>query len=76
MKRKRFIKLCMADGKSRNEARDTADFIAQCCERTAWHNKCDKEFGSEHREAMPSYEVEAYWSGYITESVRARALYG
>lgn len=76
MKRKRFIKLCMADGKSRNEARLDAEFLVGCCERTAWHNKCDKEFESEHREAMPSYEETAYWRGYISESARARALYG
>lgn len=55
MKRKRFIKLCMAEGMSRNEARRDADFVAEVNENAANHNKWLKANESELRSSAMSY---------------------
>ena len=60
MTQKRFIKLCMAEGMSRNEARGTADFIAddnKDCERL---NKAAKSKGYTGRCCTISYERMAH----------------
>ena len=55
MKRKRFIKLCMAEGKSRNRARRDADFVAWCNENAAEQNKRLKAWGSVLRSSGMQY---------------------
>lgn len=42
MKRKRFIKLMMADGYSRNEARQYAEFVVFQCRRVSENNAITK----------------------------------
>lgn len=43
MKRKRFIKLLMADGYSRNDARQYADYVVLQCRRVSQDNAFQKE---------------------------------
>lgn len=65
MTRKRFIKLCMANGESRNEARVTANFVLMENKNRARINKMWKAWGDTFRLPMSSYEKEARDYGFI-----------
>lgn len=65
MTRKRFIKLCMADGESRNEARVTANFVLMENEIVMRRNKYWKYFEDIWRHPMQSYEKLARKYGFI-----------
>ena len=72
MKRKRFIKLCMADGKSRNEARRDADFVVLCNETAAEHNKELKASGSTLRSSGMQYVQMAFLLSRCSEKTEKR----
>ena len=65
MTRKRFIKLCMADGESRNEARVTANFVLMENQKRARINKYWKARGDVYRFPVCSYEIYARLYGFI-----------
>lgn len=65
MTRKRFIKLCMAYGESRNEARVTANFVLMDNKTIMRINRMYKSFGDTFRLPMSSYEKEARSIGVI-----------
>lgn len=71
MKKKRFIKLLMSRGYSRNEAREYAEAIKRFNVEAAEVNKTEKQTGSPWRENMHSYsrlyENEFSGCGFDTE---------
>ena len=70
MKRKRFIKLSMAHGNSRDQARRAANYIAWKNQADASVNKVEKESGRMYRLPMLGYQHFARWFGYIAPSER------
>lgn len=70
MKRKRFIKLSMAHGNSRDQARRAANYIAWKNQVDASDNKFEKESGRLYRLPMANYKHFARWFGYIAPSER------
>ena len=65
MTRKRFIKLCMANGESRDEARALANFVLMENEESARINKRWKAWGDTLRFPMSSYEKLARYCGFV-----------
>lgn len=65
MTRKRFIKLCMADGESRNEARVTANFVLMANDIAKRQNEYWKSYGDTYRMPYESYEIMARLYGLI-----------
>lgn len=55
MTRKRFIKFCMSDGASRNEARAAANYVVAQNKLFAAYNKISKKYEEEFRFSMISY---------------------
>lgn len=60
MTRKRFIKLLMSEGYSRNEARDNAEFISCVTRRACMANKIRKISGNEIRVDFSNYSYATY----------------
>lgn len=60
MTRKRFIKLLMSEGYSRNEARDNAEFISCVTRRACMANKIRKMLGNEIRVDFSNYSYATY----------------
>ena len=72
MTRKRFIKLCMAEGMSRNEARSNADFVVLCNKAVAEHNKGLKASGSAFRSSGMQYVQIALGLSRCSEKTQKR----
>lgn len=75
MKRKRFIKLLMADGYSRNDARQYADYVVLQCRRVSQNNAIMKTtFAYEKRIDINRYSYAAEFDRHADGGTRLSEL--
>ena len=76
MKKKRFIKLLMSQGYSRNDAREYAEAVKRFNVEAAEVNKNEKQTGSPWRENMHSYSrlYENEFSGWKYETEKMQEV--